>query len=358
MRAQRASAQSCDPAMILILTRPTDIYHSNQVIALLEKKSAPYLRFDTGDFPTTVGITVGYHDGSCDMRCVVHGRTTQLDEAKTVWNRRPLPPLPSATLPEQDQNFVRDESRHFMRGLWHLLADRFWVNPYLDDRAAHAKPFQLRVAQEVGLAIPRTLLTNVPSDALAFFDQCEGSVVYKTFTGYVRESGDTGYGIYTTRVTREVLEEHVARIALAPCQFQEHLRKQYDLRVTVIDGECFACEIHSQAHASTVDDWRRFGPDWGQLVHKATTLPPNVAQQVLNLMSRLGLVFGCIDFVVTSDGRLVFLEINPNGQWMWLEQAASLPLLDRFTELLIKGPHERHSERGRLRGCDSAVTVF
>lgn len=343
--------------MILILTRPTDCYHSEAVISALEKKGAKYLRFNTGDFPTTVGVSVDYDIADVRMRLLIDGRAHDLGDVITVWNRRPLPPLPAASIPEVDQDFVRDESRHFMRGLWHLLADRFWVNPYPEDRAAHAKPLQLRVAQEVGLTVPRTLLTNVPSDAIAFWERCDGAVVYKTFTGYVRDCGDTGYGIYTNRVTQELLTQHMAGIAHGPCQFQEHLSKEYDLRVTVIDRTCFACEIHSQAQSATTDDWRRFGADWGRLAHKATTLPPVVERQVVALMDRLGLVFGCLDFVVTRDGRLVFLEINPNGQWVWLEQAAGFPLLDRFSELLITGAHARASGRGPLSECDPAAAV-
>jgi hypothetical protein len=281
--------------MILILTRAEDYHHSNAVIEVLKRKGAAYVRFETARFPREARLTLSYSGRSTERTLVLDEQRVDLDLVTTVWNRRPLPPLPSLSLTAEDRDFVRDESRHFIRGVWHLLADRFWVNAYLADRAAHAKPFQLRVAQEVGLTIPRTLLTNSPSDARAFFEECGGAIVYKTFTGYVRDAGHTGYGIYTNRVSREELLGRLDGVAQAPCQFQEYLEKRLDLRVTVIGRNCFACEIHSQATEHTADDWRRCGPEWDRLQHTRTTLPASVEQQIFRLMDRLGLVFGCLD---------------------------------------------------------------
>jgi hypothetical protein len=50
----------------------------------------------------------------------------------------------------------------------------------------------------------------------------------------------------------------------------------------------------------------------------------------------MGLVFGCIDLILTPDNRYVFLEINPMGQWQWVENLTGMPLVDNFTEMLIQ----------------------
>jgi D-alanine-D-alanine ligase-like ATP-grasp enzyme len=44
------------------------------------------------------------------------------------------------------------------------------------------------------------------------------------------------------------------------------------------------------------------------------------------MVQALGLNFGCIDFIVRPDGRMVFLECNPNGQWLWIEMATKMPI--------------------------------
>lgn len=60
-------------------------------------------------------------------------------------------------------------------------------------------------------------------------------------------------------------------------------------------------------------------------------------QKCLALVKNLGLVFGCIDMIVTPEGKYVFLEINPNGQWMWIEELSELPIAESIVSMLIKG---------------------
>jgi len=59
----------------------------------------------------------------------------------------------------------------------------------------------------------------------------------------------------------------------------------------------------------------------------------------VELVARLGLRFGAIDIIVTPDDRYVFLEINPNGQWLWIEEETGLPIRDAIcTELMNPSP--------------------
>jgi len=226
-----------------------------------------------------------------------------------------------------------------LRALYQLLATRFWINPYGEGRAAEYKPYQLKIAQQTNLSVPRTLITNEPAAALQFFDTCGGNVIYKTFTAYHRETGDGSYrGIYTTRVRREDLQARSKTIALAPCLFQEYVPKESELRITVIGDRVFAAEIDSQKSPRMRDDWRRYDHD--QSLYRPTKLPREVEKKVQELMRKLGLVFGCIDMILTPEGRYVFLEINPSGQWYWVELLTGMPLLDYFTAMLIAGKRD------------------
>jgi hypothetical protein len=63
----------------------------------------------------------------------------------------------------------------------------------------------------------------------------------------------------------------------------------------------------------------------------------DLAERCIALLARLGFVFGCFDFVVTPEGRAVFLEVNQMGQFLFVEEYTGLPLLDAFAELLIQG---------------------
>jgi hypothetical protein len=39
--------------------------------------------------------------------------------------------------------------------------------------------------------------------------------------------------------------------------------------------------------------------------------------------------------VLTPDGRYVVLEINPNGQYLWIEKATGLPISDAICDFLM-----------------------
>ena len=50
------------------------------------------------------------------------------------------------------------------------------------------------------------------------------------------------------------------------------------------------------------------------------------------------LQYGAIENVLTPDGQFVFLEINPNGQWLWLDDMLSLGITTAIAEWLTKEP--------------------
>ncbi len=125
-------------------------------------------------------------------------------------------------------------------------------------------------------------------------------------------------------------------MGLAPVIYQREIRKAFDVRVTVIGDKVFAAAIHSQDHNETEVDWRSGTRD--DLRHEAIELPPDVAAQCLALTAALGLRYGAIDLVADLDGRHWFLEINPNGQWAWIERRTGLPLAEAIVDTLLAIP--------------------
>ena len=70
---------------------------------------------------------------------------------------------------------------------------------------------------------------------------------------------------------------------------------------------------------------------------EAYDLSPDIEELVLKLTSALGLVYGAIDMIVTPEGEHVFLEINPSGQFGFIEQSTGLPILSSLADTLIEG---------------------
>jgi glutathione synthase/RimK-type ligase-like ATP-grasp enzyme len=318
--------------MVLIITQSNDP-HTDQVIKRLQQAGIPSVRFEPDKFPTQSVITMTFGNGKSSK--VLHTSRVEdaidLDDVKSVWKRRMRSVNPSNALSEIDAAFSRRESEHIVRGLWHLLKDRFWVNPFENDLAAHSKPYQLEIASQLGMTIPATLVTNDPDQIEDFFERCSGKMIYKPFQFHSIHLEGVTHIVYTSMVSRQDMLDFRSSIELAPNLFQEYIPKHSELRVTMFGHDIVAVEIDSQATSTTQIDWRRYAEG---TPHRPYQLPSYVEDQLREYMDRLGLVFGCIDMILTPDGRYVFLEVNPSGQWYWLEEILDIPLADKFTKLL------------------------
>jgi glutathione synthase/RimK-type ligase-like ATP-grasp enzyme len=220
--------------------------------------------------------------------------------------------------------FAMNEAQEALSGLWYAL-DAFWVNDPARDLVAHRKAFQLRVAQDVGLRVPATLITNDPDAARSFVDaRGYRDVVYKAFSATETDWRET-------RIMRQDELPLLDHVRYAPVIFQEYVEALYDLRVTVVGDEVFAAAIHSQETAYTVD----FRMDIENAEIETVSLPDEVEDRVRALMTRLGLVYGAIDMRLDRDDRYVFLEVNPAGQWLFVEEKSGQPIASALAEVLV-----------------------
>ncbi len=105
------------------------------------------------------------------------------------------------------------------------------------------------------------------------------------------------------------------------------------MRATFIGRHCFAAAITGD---DKLVDWR--DPDL-EISYCAINLDSGVQKMCREMLGRLGLVYGAFDFVLTREGELVFLEVNPTGEWAWLENRLGFPMRDAFIELFY-GDHK------------------
>ena len=143
---------------------------------------------------------------------------------------------------------------------------------------------------------------------------------------------DNTFVRYTEAVsTRDVA--YAKTLRFCPVILQAYIPKQVELRITVVGRKVFAAEIRSQETNHTRHDWRRY--DHFKTPYFIHELPQDVIQHCVQLVEKLGLCYGAIDMIVTPDGRYVFLEINSNGQYLWVEQATRLVISDAIADLLM-----------------------
>jgi hypothetical protein len=77
--------------------------------------------------------------------------------------------------------------------------------------------------------------------------------------------------------------------------------------------------------------------------YQAHELPPETAAKLHELMGCLGLTYGAIDLRLMPEGRYVFLEVNPAGQFLYIEQATDQPIAAALAHVLLKKPLSRRS---------------
>ena len=214
-----------------------------------------------------------------------------------------------------------------------------WMNPRAADDTAHHKPWQWAVAQEVGLRVPRTLVTSHPEDARAFVETAgPGRVVFKAFLA----------SLDAWRETRLVTAEDMARIdlvRLAPVIFQEYV-DGVDLRITIVGDNVFPCAIDARR--------TRYPFDMRMVVGEAevtpTELPATVRRDLLRLMRRLDLRYGAVDMRRTDDGEHWFLEVNPAGQWHFVEHRTGQPISEAIATELARLEDEHFHATRPIRG--------
>ncbi len=322
-------------SLVGIYSRASDD-HLERVIHELQRRQVPWIRFDTADFPQLLRLSARFdpnaHGWYGDF--TLSSTRYRLQAFQSLWYRRPTKryAFPDG-LSETGYEYARAEAHKGFGGLLYAL-EACWVSHPDAIRAAEWKPKQLAYASQVGLTVPKTLITNDVQAAFQFFEECQGEMVYKPFNqGVPRpKPGAVWQGaIYTTKMTRAVLEQHASSLPLTANLFQEYIAKQMDLRIIVIGTRVFAAEIHSQQSQRAQVDFRLAYDELHYAVHQ---LPDVVHQQVLALVRAFDLQFSSMDILLTPEGEYVFLDLNPCGQWGWIERHTGLPLTEALVDLL------------------------
>jgi glutathione synthase/RimK-type ligase-like ATP-grasp enzyme len=320
--------------MLLILSSPGDT-HSEAVEQILTRRGVPYIHWNQANFPERDTVALRYDGRGLRARTLsLNGASTDLRDVTTTWVRRHA--HPDVRRPATDATaraYVESESRAFLIDAAQMLECRWVPGPVRALHWAGDKAVQLRLAARLGFEIPPTLITNDPDELLEFHRAHDGRLVCKAlgFPHFTAEGTDDRW-VFTTQVLSPRDIGYVDAVRYCPAIFQAYVAKQVELRVTVVGEKLFACAIHSQERARTRYDWRRY--DLAQTPHRAYELPPVVAERCLRIVRELGLCYGAMDLILTPDGRYVFLEVNPMGQYLWIEKLTGMPISEAICDLL------------------------
>lgn len=322
---------------LLIVTSESDI-HADAVIQALNNSFVEPIRLNSESFIREASYSYSwYSTGVADEKLLFFNDSLRTAEAvKVIWWRKPIDfDVPDQLEDEWAIKYSQDETKSLIYSLPGLFPDAKWVNSYYSLRLPSQRINQIPIAQRLGIAIPPTLVTNNYKSALDFVAFHEDCIVKPmVFSGFMHK--DKQYACFTRRIDIDTLNDLQESIALAPLFIQKRISKKAEYRVTIIGDKHFVCRI-DVAESGDEDvrlDWRVTDPS--KLAHTPDELPDTYIHCLHNMLKTFDLNFGAFDIILGSDDKLYFIELNPNGQWYWVELLTGLPMVNAMVSVIEK----------------------
>ncbi len=287
---------------------------TDYLISKFESSSDDYLRINSEDI-NSIAIEYNSKSGTIITR---NDFSFDLSQVVSVYFRR-APTTFNSKDNVLDKPYLTNERRHFFEGLYMSLDKSKWINPIFNTYAGERKLMQLKLAQRLKLQIPETLVTNKLEKAKEFL-KAHTHCIIKPISHGLQQRGKTFYSIYTTSIDLNKLEKlNLTDTFDTPMFLQKRIKNSKDIRVTIVGSKFFSVSIEKDSSQEV--DWRK--PEVAK-IYKEHYLPNELEIKLAKINGYLGLVYSAIDLILTPEGEYVFLEINPVGEWGWLEKEVGL----------------------------------
>lgn len=323
---------------VLIMTEPDDI-HAVLVSLALEQKGSKCKLFYSADMPSIQKNNL-YFSGEQSTWSTIVDENNEIDwnvkEIDSIWWRRPRRPYIPENIHQDDIKFVQKENSIYHDSIPYMLNNEaWWVNPIESTYRTRSKITQLKIAQICGFNLPETLVSNSPDEIKKFISQSRSSsVIYKPFSPHFWMEDQGMKLLYTDKVSLQDLPSD-NMLQVVPGIYQKYVEKKYELRVTCFGSYISAVKINSQQHELGQTDWRKIPGN--ELSLSSFELPFSTKYKIIEFMKKTGVVFGCFDFIVTPYDEIVFLELNEQGQFLWVEEILpELCYMDMFAEFMLQ----------------------
>jgi glutathione synthase/RimK-type ligase-like ATP-grasp enzyme len=304
--------------MILIITHKQD-FTADYVINKLNEKRIEYFRLNCEDIDSEPYVMLSQNNFSFSIHDTI--------SFNSVWFRRTK--LPDLNIKnEAEKIYLLNDYDSLFENIYHLIDAKKWLSHPQYVYAAENKLYQLRSAVSIGFNIPDTITTNNHNILKDFVKKYKQGVIIKPLRqGRIREVN--GFKtIFTNKINEEIIQ-NLNDYDLTPSIIQEYIEKEYELRITIVGDKVFSAKINSQKYPNTKIDWRK-----EKFPFENYSLPAEVKERCVALTKKLKLSFGAIDLIKNKEGEYIFLEINPNGQWAWLDIDLGLNISDEIINFL------------------------
>lgn len=306
--------------MILLLSEERDISTDN-VVEWLRHYNAPFLRINTSDINLVQNIRMDSTGASIQL----YDSCVNLSNVKAVWFRRGSFRFVSDYFRYSDKS---DEVNHQVarqlnndaQVLSNYLYYALSKNAYTINHPAQYnlnKLVVLDLARQSGLKTPDTLITRSKEDVQTYQKHAQKKLITKQLSDNFRIQEDKiSYGV-GTRIVSSVPNFFFYSL------FQTRIERLCELRVFYLNNQFFPAAIFVDDH---LPDSRslRLGGNRARIV--PFMLPDEVLHALSELTAKVNVNCGSIDMILDKEGNYFFLEINPVGQYDYIEIACNYPI--------------------------------
>lgn len=329
----------------LLLIAPAEDDHGQAVLAALDARNCTdYARLDVANGLERLRLT-WHGEADAEPHWVMEGLDgpcPRVDSRRlrSVWLRRWVCNQRFGTRSEGDETpgkLLPDDANELFQACQLVIlqqpGEAFPLgHPHLHQRAEN-KPWQLAVARRVGFSVPATIYSSDRAE-LATFARAHPTVVVKPLSSssFIDEDG-TLQPLRARSYSGEGLAELIDGDD-RPTQLylQEAIRKVADLRITVIPGACWCCEIDTATLPEGDPDWRSWHDSFP---HRILPVEAEFERQLREFLAAMELTAGYFDFALLGDGRRVFFEVNTNAEWFWVQRLTGAPIAASIAEALL-----------------------
>ena len=305
--------------MILIVTNSED----KTIDYFLRSVSNNHFRLNTDGFLTDYTFDFS-------KRWYIRNKKDNLlinqDRINGIYYRRPV--LPQLDLKSSNEYLLKQLQNEF-----YDILDSFinsinikYLNSKYDMIKAENKLIQLQIAKNIGFHIPQTIITNDKNKLSHYLAKNKEYCIKPLYLSYFELNGSE-YIPYTAILKKS----DYSLLTKCPVLIQEYIEKNYELRLTCVGDKIFPVKILSQANDNTKVDWRI--NNCSDVEYKKASISNDLKNMCYNLLSCFDLNFACMDLIVSQDNKVYFLDLNPNGQWAWLDELLNLGIakkIERF----------------------------
>lgn len=303
-------------SLILLIGQKSDP-HIKGICQQLSELNEQFIVLDEIHFSDS--LCIDFQNGKSNSKLEIANQIIPMSKIKSIWNSTALRIIGKNKLLLSSQEFATTEWTEGINSLWESL-DAFWINHPSSISGSANRFHQLQLANNLGLITPKTLITNNPDDLMKFYYDCDQNIVAKTLGS--SDGLPEGKMIFTNKISRDHLK-NIENLRYAPSFFQEYISKKTEMRITMINSKIHAVEIHSQNSEKTKHDWRHYD-DFDKTPYIPVTLDESISKKLRLLLQNLGLNYGAVDMIKTPDNELIFLEVNANGRWWWIQEITGI----------------------------------